>query len=74
MPQRPVVEVGAQRDDDPDPGARRGDEVDELVDEPGRRVVVDLGEQLLELVDDHQQLVVVVGQDAIGRPGAHLRE
>ena len=65
VPQRPVVEVGAQRDDDPDARARCGDEVDQLVDEPGRGVVVDLGEQLLELVDDDQQLVVVGGQDAI---------
>ena len=75
MAQRAVVEVGAQRDDDADPGARRGDEVDELVDEPSRRVVVDLGEQLLELVDHQQQLVVVVGQDAIdGAAHAARRE
>ena len=65
MPQRPVIEVGAQRDDDPNPRAGGGDELDELIDEPGRSVVVDLREQLLELVDDQQQLVVVAGQDAM---------
>jgi hypothetical protein len=68
MAQWTVVEVGPQRDHDADAGARRGDDVDEPVDETSRRVLVDLGEQLLELVDHQQELAVVVGQEAMDRP------
>ena len=71
MAQGAIVEVGPQGDDDPGPAVRRGDELDELVDEATRRLLVDLREQLLELVDHQEQLVASVGQHPLdGSPHA----
>ncbi len=64
--QRPVVEVGSQRDDDPHPAPRVGDRHPEQLEEGVTlALVLGEGEDLLELVDDQQQLGVA--RDASGR-------
>jgi hypothetical protein len=62
MLQRPVVEVGTDRGDDPNPALFVGDRGDERVQKALCCRRVDLGEQLLELVDHEHQLRVVVRQ------------
>ena len=62
-----VVEVGAQRGDDADPTLVVGDGAHQADEEAIRRRRVDLGEQLLELVDHEQQLRAVVRQHAVER-------
>ena len=65
--QWPVVEVGAQRDDDTDATLVVGDGTHQVGEEAVRRRRVDLREQLLELVDQQQQLRTVIGQHAVDR-------
>jgi hypothetical protein len=66
---RPVVEVGPQGQHHPDAALGVGGRRVQGCQEPGPPgLVVDQGEQLLELVDHHQQLGVAGGQDPFGRP------
>ena len=66
-PQRPVVEVGAQRGHDPQPAVRRRHRVRQTVEERPLLRLAGEREELLELVDDQQQLTAV-GHEAAQRP------
>ncbi len=64
--QRTVVEVGPERDDDPEARStlkRRGDEA--LQEPVSGRLLLDHREDLFQLIDDEHQLASVVGQEAI---------
>ena len=63
--ERPVVEVGAQRGQHPQPAVGRGDRGDETVDERSTVAVGREREHLLELIDDEQQF---------GAVGQHRRQ
>ena len=58
--QRPVVEIGPQRDDHPDAAVRVGDGGEQAVEEVrAHRLVLDQREELLELVDHQHQLGLI---------------
>jgi hypothetical protein len=59
---RPVVEIGAQGDDEAQRAARRGQRSEQAVEEEDALALVfDQGKELLKLVDDEQELGMAVG-------------
>ena len=64
MLQRPIVEIGAQRDDHVGATVLVDDGVHQRIDEPVGSLGVGLGEQFLELIDHEEQLRAVGGQHA----------
>ena len=69
MEERPVVEVGSQRDDDPEPAARVAHGQLEAREEARAALLaLDEREDLFELVDDEQELRPVVGEHALHGP------
>src|SRR5436190_3871441 len=67
--QRPVVEVGPQRDDDAEARVRVADRtLEERKELRATRLVLDEGEHLLELIDDQHELRFVVDEEALDGP------
>ena len=68
VPERAVPEVGADREDDAQAGARVADGGEQTLDEAFPIALRRMGVQLLELIDDDEHLARLVGQDRIDRP------
>ena len=69
MEERPVVEVGSQRDDDPEPAARvTHGQLEAREKARAALLALDEREDLFELVDDEQELRPVVGEHALHGP------